>query len=268
MKLKPFARPFWADSTAWPMDGPGMVYLARAVCELGPIISQEWVGDEGAAFVIPQPAMSDRRSVLAILSRDDDYRPDMAGENEAANYARAMDVRDRLNADAAPKAARFHDVASRLHRALLEGEVRSFFRGSGSTEEIPMTGWWDDAWEQAFTTCQWTVHGGPAPVRYPIYLDRSSFQSFLIQSRPATAPATAGRRTKARNILEQVMRDSPDVKSMTNDQLRERLATEGVPLSAAAFEDEKRAAIAATGATAWSAAGRPRKSENRPAKSR
>ncbi len=258
MTYKPFQRPFWANPAEWPMDRGSHIYLARAVNELGPVLCPDWTGDEGAAWIIPQPPVTDRRSVLALLSRDPSYSPD-AEANEVGDYSRALMILADLNEAAQPLVNRFAAVTSALHRGIMDGQVKSFIRRPGGLEQIHEDGWFFEDWMRVFLDCQWAVHLGVVPVKYPIYLDRADFQSLIIALTPAliTAPASNGQRTAVQKRLIAMMEANPYDRPGTKEEIREDLAKAGLVIGRDAFNDEWGSAIKKTGAVAWQRGGRP-----------
>ncbi len=260
MTYQPFHRPVWAYPAQWPIDRGSHIHLARAVNELGAALYSDWAGDEGTAWIIPQPSITDRRSVLALLSRDPTYSP-MAEANEIADYSRALMILTDLNAAAQPLVDRFSETTKALHLGIVDGDIRSFVRRSSGLDPIHADLWFNEEWSRVFLDCEWTVHKSVVPVKYPVYLDRADFKSFLIaKSRAAAAPPpNSGERKTMLKALMEIMRESPDCRSHTNDQLKAEIELRvGLKPSKDTFTSIKAEALEETQLWAWRKAGAPK----------
>lgn len=264
MNLRPFAWRFWEDRASWPIETKSHIFLARAVDALGEAIyGPSWTGDEGQALEIPQPQINDRRTVLAILSRDLDYVPDMNGADEAADYSRAMLVRETLNEDAKPRLLRFQHVCGVIGQAAVNEQVATFGRGAGGLRPIDSGEWFTDDWGPFFRQCEWQKHGGPVPVAFPIYLDRSQFEALLTAHQPTVAiqavQSNNADKTRAIDFLRSVFEASPNERKHSNEVLRQMVNEHlGKDLALRSFKAAKVEAVRRAKTPAWSASGAPK----------
>lgn len=261
MTLKPFARYFWAHPEEWPVEREAHVFLGRAVNQLGAAMHHDWQGDEGAALVVGPVAGSDRRTVLALLSRDPSYEVDEAGSNEIADHAKAEAIRVALNEIAQPKVDRFNAVVTEMHRGLMDGRFKSFRRTARGLDPLHPDLWFRDDGAEAIQTCKWLTDDH-FRLGYPIFLDRRRFDAWASERKASAPAATVRQRGLMLGALVEIIKESPTRRTHTNEQLRDEIERRsGHRPSVDALNSIKAEAISQTGAVAWAKGGRPKTGE-------
>jgi len=215
---------FWRDREAWPRDTPEMVFLGRAVHELGKaFFGDEWTGEEPhlelISFIriaikerelnnfiakhLPQFARKEYHGSMAPPpTGHDDHRPKFAFSKD--EWQALKNYLDRHNERVLLAKARLKKVQSAIAEyAVAQKLGTSFFTISGRAFVPIDPNWWiTPQLDQRFASC--SINAGMAAW---IFVSRAGLEAML---REASPPATTNDARKCAIWLEEQFRADPD----------------------------------------------------------
>lgn len=195
---------FWFDSSQWPRDPSGFVFLARAVHEIGrTIMKDEWTGSEPTTEFTPHLPFfarftnsigSERANSLLMK-----YRPLLNhtpikwakwGPHPMTFSVEEWNAAVELSKDVLPYVLRFLAVQSEIVQQCEAGDLASFYRWDTTGQMLPIPReWWNtDRWQPRFAMCRINPRDpmsiGIAGDNFCwIFLQRSSLDLFLASRR-------------------------------------------------------------------------------------
>jgi hypothetical protein len=255
---------FWTQRYRWPRDTGDYVFLARAVHQVGKhLFGDEWRGDEPTVKA-PRPAPRPLDDVMAERVKK---------RGVAATYTLAELVAERERQKQPPpdpnelttiRAAirRWQAVRQQVAEWCASAVLRSATRpyAGGVPADLPAGDWNSEQFWHRFNECRMYPEDPfnlaskrpTSPASY-IFVARDDLDRL-------TAPRlTAGAERRCQRWLENEMRNSPTRRPQPRRDFWRDAQGQFRGLSKRAFDRAWAKAVDATGATAWSAAGAPRK---------
>lgn len=207
---------FWQDQTGWPRDTLEMIFLGRAVDQLGrTLFDQEWTGEEPWVETFSYLKIgSNRRATNDFIARYlpqfgrreyhgsmappptgyDDDRPKF--EFSAQEYQELQLFIDRHNQAVPPAKKRFMEVQKAIADGAIAGKLGTSFRAiaGGDVSPIQLSWWNTERLERRFATCRINPNdpfgsGGEAW----IFVSRIDFESW---SQPNATQSTGPRQRR------------------------------------------------------------------------
>jgi hypothetical protein len=208
---------FWKDQTGWPRDTPKMIFLGRAVNQLGrAIFGEDWTGEEPGirtfsyfkivtrsretnnfiACHLPQFGRKEYNSSMAPPpTGHDDFRRKFEFSKEELQEMKLFI--DRHNATVPSAKERFIKVQTTITDGAGAGKLGTSFRALAGGDVYPVPShWWNtERLEQRFASCRIDPEApfGPGGAAW-IFVSRSDLENLLQASGSSQTPEPRRRR--------------------------------------------------------------------------